>query len=146
MLRAKSQHGKRIINRNMTYSKQDVWVFTTMDNGTTPNSTAMLPRILNRHRKIGLSKVPQSDTNNLGPGRNGSDTELIPAPGLLTAVKPAKHTRLWTRRSTAARLNCQLQELPNMLQRGLYLLFAAGLDRTQQGIPLSTDAVSSQHP
>lgn len=93
-MRAKSQRGQRIIDRKATSGKQDVWVFTTMDNGTTPNSTAMLPQILNRHRKIGLSKVPQSETNNLGPGRSGSDTELIPASGLLTVVKPAKHTRL----------------------------------------------------
>ena len=73
--------------------EQTEWlVFTTMDNGTTPNSTAMLPQILNRHRNIGLSKVPQSETNNLGPGRNGSDTELIAAPGWLIAVKPAKNS------------------------------------------------------
>lgn len=66
---------------------------TTIDNGTTPISTAILPQIRNRHRKIGLSKVPQSETNSLGPRRNGSITELIPAPGLLTAVKPTKHTK-----------------------------------------------------
>lgn len=49
----------------------------------------MLPEILNRHRKIGLSNVPQSDTNSLGPRRNGSETRQIPASGVLTAVKPA---------------------------------------------------------
>lgn len=66
-------------------------IFTTMDKGTTPNSTAMLPRILSRQRKMGLSNVPQSETSNLGPRRWGSDIELITPPGLLATVNPKAH-------------------------------------------------------
>ena len=60
--------------------------------GTTPNSTAMLPFTLNLHRKTGWSNVVRSDTSSLGPILCRETVMTDPA-GLVSEVKPAVDQR-----------------------------------------------------